>query len=48
VSTRAGLLLDPYFSATKIAWIPTMFPARAEAERGDLPSAPSTAFSSGD
>ena len=37
VSTRAGLLLDPYFSATKIAWILDNVPgARAEAERGDL------------
>ena len=37
VSTRAGLLLDPYFSATKIAWILDHVPgARAEAERGDL------------
>src|SRR5271169_6834907 len=37
VSKRAGLLLDPYFSATKIAWILENVPgARAEAERGDL------------
>jgi glycerol kinase len=37
VSARAGLLLDPYFSATKIAWILDNVPgARAEAERGDL------------
>jgi glycerol kinase len=37
VSTRAGLLLDPYFSATKIAWILDNVPgARPEAERGDL------------
>ena len=37
MSTRAGLLLDPYFSATKIAWILDNVPgARAEAERGDL------------
>ncbi len=37
VSTRAGLLLDPYFSATKIAWILDNVPdARAEAERGEL------------
>ena len=36
VSARAGLLLDPYFSATKIAWIleATMFQALAPAERG--------------
>jgi glycerol kinase len=37
VSTRTGLLLDPYFSATKIAWIlDNVSGARAEAERGDL------------
>ena len=37
VAARAGLLLDPYFSATKIAWILDNVPgARAEAERGDL------------
>ena len=37
VSKRAGLLLDPYFSATKIVWLLDNVPgARAEAERGDL------------
>src|ERR1700678_939816 len=37
VTKRAGLLLDPYFSATKIAWILDNVPgARVEAERGDL------------
>ena len=37
VSARAGLLLDPYFSATKIAWIlDNVAGARAEAERGEL------------
>ena len=37
VSARTGLLLDPYFSATKIAWILDNVPgARAESERGDL------------
>src|ERR1700723_2506105 len=37
VSKRTGLLLDPSFSATKIAWILDNVPgARAEAERGDL------------
>ena len=37
VSKLAGLLLDPYFSATKIAWILDNVPgARTEAERGDL------------
>lgn len=34
---RTGLLLDPYFSATKIAWIlDNVEDARAKAERGDL------------
>ena len=37
VSDRTGLLLDPYFSATKIAWILDNAPgARAAAERGEL------------
>ena len=37
VSTRTGLLLDPYFSATKVAWILDNVPgARADAESGDL------------
>src|ERR1700723_701867 len=37
VSARTGLLLDPYFSATKIAWILHNVPgAPAERERGDL------------
>ena len=37
VSARTGLLLDPYFSATKIAWILDAVPgARARAERGEL------------
>ncbi|MFA5898420.1 MAG: glycerol kinase GlpK [Hyphomicrobium sp.] len=37
VSGKTGLLLDPYFSATKIAWILDHVPgARARAERGDL------------
>jgi glycerol kinase len=37
VAERAGLLLDPYFSATKIAWILDNAPgARAQAERGEL------------
>ncbi len=35
VRTSTGLLLDPYFSATKIAWILDRVPgARARAERG--------------
>jgi glycerol kinase len=37
VATRTGLLLDPYFSATKIAWTLDHVPgARARAERGEL------------
>lgn len=37
VSERSGLLIDPYFSATKIAWLLDNVPgARARAERGDL------------
>jgi len=37
VQQKTGLLLDPYFSATKIAWILDQVPgARVKAERGDL------------
>lgn len=37
VSRRTGLLLDPYFSATKIAWLlDNVADARARAERGEL------------
>jgi len=37
VTTRTGLLLDPYFSATKIAWIlDHVAGARAQAEQGEL------------
>jgi glycerol kinase len=37
VTERTGLLLDPYFSATKIAWIlDHVKGARARAERGEL------------
>ncbi len=37
VTARTGLLLDPYFSATKIAWIlDNVEGARASAERGEL------------
>lgn len=37
VSERSGLLIDPYFSATKIAWLLDGVPgARARAERGEL------------
>ena len=49
VSERAGFLLDPYFSATKIAWLLDNVPgARTERNAAISPSAPSTAFSSGD
>ena len=37
VRERTGLLLDPYFSASKIAWVLDRVPgARARAERGEL------------
>lgn len=37
VAVKTGLLLDPYFSATKLAWILDHVPgARARAERGEL------------
>lgn len=37
VSEKTGLLLDPYFSATKIAWIlDNVEDARARAEKGEL------------
>jgi glycerol kinase len=37
IRERTGLLLDPYFSATKIAWLLDAIPdARAAAERGEL------------
>jgi glycerol kinase len=37
VSNQTGLVLDPYFSATKIAWILDHVPqARASAQRGEL------------
>jgi glycerol kinase len=37
VRRRTGLLLDPYFSATKVAWILDHVPgAREKAERGEL------------
>jgi glycerol kinase len=37
VSERTGLLLDPYFSGTKLAWILDTVPgARARAEAGEL------------
>ena len=37
VRQRTGLLLDPYFSATKVAWMLDQVPgAREKAERGEL------------
>jgi glycerol kinase len=37
ISSRTGLLLDPYFSGTKLAWLLDQVPdARARAERGEL------------
>src|SRR5579872_3132194 len=37
LAARTGLLLDPYFSATKIAWLLDQVPgARTRAERGEL------------
>ena len=37
VTERTGLLLDPYFSATKICWMLDNVPgARARAEKGEL------------
>ena len=37
IAARTGLLLDPYFSGTKLAWLLDQVPgARARAERGEL------------
>jgi glycerol kinase len=37
ISQRSGLLLDPYFAATKLVWLLDHVPgARARAERGEL------------
>src|SRR6516164_7130118 len=37
ISQKTGLIIDPYFSGTKVAWILDHVPgARARAERGDL------------
>jgi glycerol kinase len=37
ISERTGLVIDPYFSGTKIAWLLDEIPgARARAERGEL------------
>jgi len=41
ISARTGLIIDPYFSGTKVAWILDQVPgARARAERGELPRFP--------
>src|SRR5262249_54921144 len=37
ISAKTGLIIDPYFSGTKIAWLLDHVPgARARAERGEL------------
>lgn len=37
ITSRTGLIIDPYFSGTKVAWILDHVPgARARAERGEL------------
>ena len=37
ITARTGLIVDPYFSGTKVAWILDHVPgARARAERGEL------------
>src|SRR6195952_4583401 len=37
ISAKTGLIIDPYFSGTKVAWILDQVPgARARAERGEL------------
>ena len=37
ISSKTGLIIDPYFSGTKVAWILDQTPgARARAERGEL------------
>src|SRR6201991_4930445 len=37
ITARTGLIIDPYFSGTKVAWILDHVPgARARAERGEL------------
>jgi glycerol kinase len=36
VASRTGLVLDPYFSATKIAWLIAHHALRERAERGEL------------
>ena len=47
VHSKTGLLLDPYFSGTKLAWVMENEPGTARRARaGSWPSAPSTAFCS--
>src|SRR5260370_10173137 len=37
ITEKTGLIIDPYFSGTKVAWILDQVPgARARAERGEL------------
>src|ERR1700710_1222092 len=37
ISAKSGLIIDPYFSGTKVAWILDQVPgARARADRGEL------------
>ena len=36
INARTGLLVDPYFSATKIAWLLDQHDARGRAEHGEL------------
>ena len=48
ITRKTGLLLDPYFSGTKIAWLLDTWRARARGPRpASSPSAPSTASCSG-
>ncbi len=45
ITARTGLLLDPYFSATKVKYILDLVPdARARARRGEIALAPLTVF----
>ena len=49
ITSKTGLLLDSYFSGTKIRWIlDNVEGAREKAENGNLPSEQSTPTSSGD
>jgi len=48
ISAKTGLIIDPYFSGTKAAWILDHVPgARARAERANYCSAPSIAICCG-